>query len=137
MDKLDGKFWMATLAAFVTSFVLNFIVHGVILASDYAALQGVYRPHSFEAWRFILLLLAQLITAGAMAWLYRFGIEPRPYLGQGLRFGLLAAGVSVIPLTLINYAVTRITAALTIKQLILETLVMVAMAVVIAWMHRN
>ena len=134
---MERKFVLATLAAFATSFVLNFFVHGVILVSDYEALQGVYRPHSFEAWRFILLVVAQLIMAGAMAWLYRFGIEPRPYLGQGARFGLMAAGVSVIPLTLINYAVTRITLSLTIKQLILETLVVVAMGVAIAWMHRE
>ena len=137
MDMMDKKFWTTTLAAFVTSVALSFFVHGVILGSDYAALQGVYRPHGFEAWRFLLLLFAQLIMAGGMAALYRFGVENRPYLGQGVRFGLLAAAVSVIPLTLISYAVTRITFSLTVKQVILETLIVVAMGVVIAWFHRN
>src|SRR5437773_9130153 len=87
MDMMDKKFWTATLAAFVTSVVLSFVAHGVILASEYETLQGVYRPHGFEAWRFLLLLFAQLIMAGAMAALYRFGVENRPYLGQGVRFG--------------------------------------------------
>ena len=137
MDKMDKKFYTATLAAFVTSVALSFFVHGAILASDYSALQGVYRPHGFEAWRFILLLFAQLLMAGCMAALYRFGVENRPYLGQGVRFGLLAAGVSVIPFTLISYAVTRITLSLTVKQVILESLVVVAMGVVIAWFHRD
>src|ERR671922_1974261 len=90
----DQQFWWATLAAFATSVVLSFIAHGVLLGSDYAALQNVYRPPGFEASRFLLLLLAQLIMAGAMAALYRYGIEDKPYLGQGVRFGLLAAGVS-------------------------------------------
>ena len=137
MDKMDKKFWTSTLAAFVTSVALSFLVHGVILASDYAALQGVYRPPTFEASRFLLLLAAQLLMAGCMAALYRFGVENRPYLGQGVRFGLLAAGVSVIPLTLISYAVSRITLSLTIKQVILEALVVIAMGVVIAWFHRD
>jgi hypothetical protein len=134
---MDRKWWMATLAAFVTSVVLNFVVHGLILSGDYAALQGVYRPHGFEAWRFLLLLVAQLIMAGAMATLYPFGLEKRPYIGQGVRFGLLAACVSVVPLTLINYAVTRITLSLTIKQVVLEAVVVTAMGVAIAWVHRN
>src|SRR5919108_3924468 len=119
----DQQFWWATLAAFATSVVLSFLAHGVLLASDYAALQNVYRPPTFEASRFLLLLLAQLIMAAAMTALYRFGIENKPYAGQGLRFGLLVAAVSAIPYTLIGYAVTNITGALAVKQLILEAII--------------
>jgi hypothetical protein len=134
---MDQRFWLATLAAFVTSFVLSFIGHGFLLAPDYMALQNVYRPPIFQPQYFILLLVAQLIAAGAMTALYRFGIEDRPYLGQGVRFGLLAAGISAVPYTLIAYAVTNITGALAIKQLILETIVVTAMGVAIAWFHRK
>jgi hypothetical protein len=136
IETLDKQFWSATVAAFVTSVVLNFLVHGVFLASDYAAPQNVYRPPGFDA-RFVLIFLAQLSAAGAMTALYRFGIEPRPYLGQGLRFGLLVAGASVIPSFLIGYAVTNITGALAIKQLILGTIVVTAMGIVIAWFYRK
>jgi hypothetical protein len=134
---MDRKWWMATLAAFVTSVVLNFVVHGLILSADYSALQAVYRPPAPDVSSFGLLLFAQLIMAGAMATLYPFGLEKRPYIGQGVRFGLLAACVSVVPLTLINYAVTRITFSLAIKQVVLEAVVVVAMGVAIAWVHRN
>jgi hypothetical protein len=134
---MDRRFWLATVAAFATSFVLSFIGHGFLLASDYAGLQNVYRPPIFQPQYFSLLLLAQLIAAAAMTALYRFGIENRPYLGQGVRFGLLAAGVSAVPYTLIGYAVTNITGALAVKQLILETIIVTAMGIVIAWFYRK
>jgi hypothetical protein len=134
---MDRRFWLATVAAFATSFVLSFIGHGVLLAPDYASLQNVYRPPTFDSGRFAILLLAQLIIAGAMAALYPFGVENRPYLGQGIRFGLLAAAVGAIPYTLIAYAVTNITGALAIKQLIVGTIITAAMAVAIAWFYRR
>jgi hypothetical protein len=134
---MDKRFWLATVAAFVTSFVLSFIGHGFILAPDYLAVQNVYRPPIFQPQYFVLLLLAQLIAAAAMTALYRFGIENRPYLGQGVRFGLLAAAISAVPYTLVGYAVTNIPGALAIKQLVLETIIVTAMGVVIAWVHRK
>ena len=134
---MDKRFWLATLAAFATSFVLSFIGHGFLLAPDYAGLQNVYRPPVFQPRYFSLLLLAQLIAAAAMTALYRFGIENRPYLGQGARFGLLAAGISAVPYTLIGYAVTNITGALAVKQLIVETVIVTAMGIVVAWFYRK
>ena len=43
--------------------------------------------------------------SGALVWIYCRGKEPRPFVGQGLRFGLGIALVGVIPLHLIHYAI--------------------------------
>lgn len=132
---MDGRFWIAVAAAFATSFVLSFISQGMILAGDYYQLLGVYRGPPLGAALFALLLLAQLIMAAAMVAIYRYGREERPFLGQGLRFGLLAAALSVIPCYLIGYVVTNIPASLAIKQIVLETIKVVAMGVAVAWVH--
>jgi len=134
---MDTRFWGATLAAFVTGFVLCIIFHGFILYQDYAGLQAVYRPPVFDALFFVLLVLAWLVMSAAMAALYRFGVEDKPYLGQGVRFGLLAAGVGAVPYGLFAYSFTNITGALAIKQLILEAIIVTAMGVVIAWFYRK
>jgi hypothetical protein len=102
------RFALATLAAFVVSVVLAFVFHGVILAPDYTLLPGVYRGPQFRPGLFALLLLGQLIMAGAMVAIYRYGREARPWLAQGARFGLLVALASVVPCYLIGYAVTNI-----------------------------
>lgn len=127
---------LATAAAFATSFVLSFVFHGLLLGATYNTLLDVYRGPQFRPATFAVLVLAQALMAAAMAAVYRQGREPRPYLGQGARFGLLAAGVSVIPHYMINYAVTNIPAVLAVEQIVLETVKVVAMGVVVAWVYR-
>jgi hypothetical protein len=133
---MDRKFALAVVAAFATQFVLGFIFHGVLLASDYNSLLGVYRGPQFRVETFSVLVLAMIIMSTAMVTVYRFGRQDRPFLGQGIRFGLMAAALSVIPCYMIGYAVTNVTAALAIKQIVLETISVTAMAVVVAWFHR-
>jgi hypothetical protein len=134
--RLDRQFVLATAAAFATSVVLSFFSHGVLLAPQYSELLAVYRGPQLRPGLFALLLLAQLIRAVAMVAIYRQGREAKPFLGQGFRFGLLAAGVSVIPAYLIGYVVTNIPAVLGLEQIVLETIIAVAMGIVIAWFHR-
>ena len=116
--------------------MLSFLFHGVVLAPQYSELLAVYRGPQLRPGLFALLLLAQLIRALAMVAVYRQGREAKPYLGQGVRFGLLAAAISVIPAYLIGYAVTNIPATLAVEQIVLETIIVVAMGIVIAWFHR-
>jgi hypothetical protein len=134
---MDRKFLVATAIASAVSFVLSFIFHGMVLAGDYGNLLGVYRGPQFRPGMFALLLLAQVIMAAAMAAIYRYGREARSFVGQGLRFGLLAAGVSVIPHYMIGYVVTNIPGVLAVEQILLETLKVVAMSLSIAWVYRS
>jgi hypothetical protein len=134
---MDRKFILAALAAFVVAFVLDFLFHGVLLYRDYDALKAVYRGPELQPALFALLVLGQLIMSAGMVAIYRYGMQDRPFLGQGTRFGLLVACVGVIPCYLIGYAVTNIPGALAIKQIVLETVVVVAMGIVVAWFHRT
>jgi hypothetical protein len=127
---------MATAAAFAISFVLSFVFHGLVLGDTYNTLLGVYRGPQFRPTTFAVLVLAQALMAAAMAAVYAYGREQRPYLAQGVRFGLLAAGVSVIPHYMINYAVTNIPAVLAVEQIVLETVKVVAMGIAVAWIYR-
>ena len=133
---MDRKFTLATVAAFATSFVLSFVFHGIVLAPQYNELLTVYRGPQLRPGMMVLLLLAQLIRAVAMVAIYRRGREAKPFLGQGVRFGALTAGVSVIPAYLIGYVVTNIPGSLAVEQIALETIIVVAMGIVIAWFHR-
>jgi len=134
---MDRKFVLAALCAFAVSFVLSFFFHGVLLFREYDALKAVYRGPELKPALFALLILAQLIMAAAMTAIYRFGKQDRPFLGQGVRFGLLVACASVIPCYLIGYVVANIPAVLAIKQIVLETVTVTTMGVVIAWFYRS
>ena len=134
---MDGRFLLAIAAAFVTSFVLSFVFHGLILANEYNTLLAVYRGPQFRPTTFAVLVLAQVLMAAAMVTVYCYGRQERPFLAQGVRFGLMAAGLSVIPHYMINYAVTNIPAALAVEQIALETVKVVAMGIVVAWFYRQ
>jgi hypothetical protein len=133
---MDSRFWQTVTAGFVAGVAMSFIVHGVILEPHYAQLQAVYRGPQIEPARFALLMLAQLVFTLALVGFYRFGIESKPWLGQGLRFGLLAAGLAVVPAFLIDYVVTNITGVLAVWQIVLETIRVTLLGILVAWFYR-
>jgi hypothetical protein len=55
---------------------------------------------------------------------------------QGIRFGLAIAALTVIPTFLIYHVVTPVPLALAIKQIVLDTIRLLLMGVVLAWINR-
>ena len=51
------------------------------------------------------MLLAQLLTAVAFTWIYLKGKEAKPWLAQGIRYGVAVALLATIPVNLVHYAV--------------------------------
>jgi hypothetical protein len=82
---------------FVASFVGSFIVHGLLLHSDYAELPILFRTASAAHRHFPLMILAHVSLAGAFVWIYARGVERKPWLAQGMRFGIAVALLTVVP----------------------------------------
>ena len=82
------------------------------------------------------LILAQAIFGAAFAWVYYQGKEDKPWLMQGIRFGIAVACLTVIPTYLIYHVVTPVPLALAIKQIVLDTIRVVLMGIVLAWINR-
>lgn len=133
---MDRKFLLAVAATFVVTIVLSFIIHGAILFTHYAELPAVYRGARLPLNMLALMLAAQLIFSLAFVALYRFGIEDKAWLGQGVRFGLLAAGLTVVPNFLITYVAINITGVLAFWQIVLESIRVVLTGVMLAWIYR-
>jgi len=133
---MDRKFLTAVAATFVVTVALAFFIHGVLLFSHYAELPAVFRGARLPLNMLGLMLAAQLIFSLAFVGLYRFGIEDKPWPGQGMRFGLLAAALTVVPNFLIDYVVTNITGVLAIWQIVLESIRVVLIGLMVAWIYR-
>ena len=120
---------------FVMAWALSFVVHGLLLAPDYADTPGMRAPA--EAQKIIYwLILAQAIFGAAFAWVYYQGKEDKPWLMQGIRFGLAVACLTVIPTYLIYHVVTPIAFVVAIKQIVFDTIRVLLMGVVLAWINR-
>ena len=127
------NFAMLAAAAAVMSFVVGFVVHGVVLAPDYANLKAMFRPESEMQGLFAWMLIAHAIFGIAFAWIYQKGREAKPFLGQGARFGLAVAALAIVPTYLIYYVIQPWPIGVVVKQIIFETIGIVLIGIVVAW----
>jgi hypothetical protein len=132
---LDRKFWISVAAMFAMLWALSFVVHGVILGSEYAR-SGLWRPPAEGQRMWPIFLLAHLCMALAFSWIYIKGKENKPWLAQGIRYGLAVVLLMIVPFYLIYYVVLPIPFSLAIQQIIYDGIKIVLMGVVLAWINR-
>jgi hypothetical protein len=132
---MGRKCIVSAIVMFFMAWGLSFVVHGLLLGADYSAAAGMRPPD--EAQRLIpFLILAQALFGIAFAWIYYQGKEDRPWLAQGLRFGIAIAFLTVIPTYLIYHVVTPVSLVLALKQIVYDTIRILLMGVVVAWINR-
>ncbi|HLA20453.1 MAG TPA: hypothetical protein VJZ74_03240 [Pseudolabrys sp.] len=132
---MGKKCIVSAVVMFVMALALSFLVHGVILLGDYAVTPGM-RPMAEANALIPYMVLAQAFFGIAFAWVYVQGKEDRPWLPQGFRFGIAIAFLTVIPTYLIYHVVTPVPLALALKQIGFDTVRLVLMGVVLAWINR-
>jgi hypothetical protein len=92
---MTKKILLAGLAVFVVWEVLDFVIHGLILAPTYATLPNLFRPQA--EMKMILMVAVALIAALAFAAAYGWFVSPKSLM-TGLKYGLVVGfggGVSM------------------------------------------
>lgn len=133
---MNRQFAISAAVIFVLAFALSFVVHGFLLFNDYARLPNVMRPIAEANARMPYMVLAQILFALGFTWIYLKGRENKPWLAQGLRYGIAISVLMTIPTYLIYHVVTPIPLDLAIKQIVYDTIVMVILGIVLAWLNR-
>ena len=135
---MSPRFWISVVVVFVVALALDFVVHGVLLERDYAALAPRLFRTPEDGQRYLpFMLLAHAFMAIGITWLYRGGRSGRPWTGQGLRFGIALAFYAVVPTYLIYYAVQPMPQALVAKQIVFDTIAVIVIALVAAAVNRD
>ena len=135
---MNKKLIIAWIVIFVAWFLGSFVVHGVLLNADYTRLSGtLFRTPADSQHYFPLMILAHLMLSGAFAWIYARGVEPKPWLGQGVRFGIAVAFLTTIPTYLIYFVVQPMPAETVVKQILFDGALMVILGVVAGWLYRD
>lgn len=132
---MNKPFLISSVAMFGMLVALGFLVHGLLLAPDYAHLPNLFRSADDQMGYFPFMLAGQLCLAFASVWIYRRIREPKPFLAQGVRYGLVMAAVAIIPRFLIYYAVQPTPVDLVVKQIVFDSLGMVLMGIVVAFLN--
>lgn len=126
------------LAIIVIFFVANltgFLIHAYLLKADYMLIAQHYRPEGQE--KMVFISLAYLAFAIGSVIVYAKGVEDKPWLEQGIRFGILMALILAIPSFFIAYAVQPVPSALMVKQVMFETVNKVFLGIVTAAIYRR
>ena len=133
---MDKRYWICGTVVSFAALLLSFLIHGVLLASDYSALAHEYRDARDGARQLPWVLLAHALLGFAMTWIFSQGFtHGRHTLRQGLRFGLAMALVAAIPGCLLAYAAQPLPAGFIVRQAALGTVAMLLLGVLLAWLQ--
>jgi hypothetical protein len=136
-DAVNRKFFIAWIVLFVAWFIGSFIVHGVLLHSDYLQLTGLFRTEDDAHKYFALMVLAHLMLSGAFVWIYARGVEAKEWPAQGVRFGVAVALLTVVPTYIIYFVVQPMPGGVVIKQIVFDSVLTVVLGVIVAWLYRD
>jgi hypothetical protein len=134
---MNRRFFIAWIVIFIAWLAGSYAVHGVLLHADYQKVQGLFRPEAEAQRYFPLMILAHVIMAGAFVWIYSRGIEAKPWLAQGTRFGVAVAALSVIPGYLIYYVVQPMPGVHVLKQIVFDTILVLILGAITAFLYRT
>jgi len=134
---MNKKFVIAWIVLLVAWFVCSFVVHGVLLRSDYMQLTNLFRVEGEQQKYFPLMCLAHVILSGAFVWIYARGVEAKPWLAQGVRFGVAVALLTTVPTYMIYFVVQPMPGEVVIKQIVFDGTLMVILGTIVAWLYRD
>lgn len=120
---------------FVVANLTGFFIHAIWLKQDYMPVANLYRPEGQE--KMVFIILAYVAFAIGSVWAYAHGVEDKPWLGQGLRFGIVLWLILSVPWFFITYAVQPIPALLLAKQIIMELIDKIVIGVITAALYRR
>jgi magnesium-transporting ATPase (P-type) len=134
---MNKKFLISWVVIFVIWMVGSFVVHGLLLGADYANAQPtLMRPEAEQQSMFHWMLIAHISLAGAFVWIYGRGIDDKPWMQQGIRYGIAVALLAVIPVYMIYYAVQPTPGMIVIKQSVFDTVLIVILGIVVAFLNK-
>jgi hypothetical protein len=134
---VNKKFLVSWVVIFIAWMVGSFVVHGTLLRDEYAGLSNLFRTEADAQQHFPLMILAHVFLSGAFVWIYSRGVETTPWLGQGIRFGLAVALLTIVPTYMIYYVVQPMPGSMAVKQIIYDGILILLLGILVAFLYRN
>ena len=132
---MNWRFTISVIVIFMMLFLLGWLVHGGLLGADYERIRPLLRSPDETRGRILYVFAAQLCTAFALVWIYRQGRDDRPWLGQGVRYGIVVALLATMPVNLIQYAAMPIPLDFMLKRMCYDVAAVILLSVVVAWIN--
>jgi hypothetical protein len=134
---MNKKFVIGWVVIFIAWFLGSFVVHGMLLHSDYMQVHTLFRTEVDSQKYFPLMILAHVILSGALVWIYARGAEAKAWLAQGIRFGIAVALLTAVPNYMIYFVVQPMPGDIVIKQIVYDGMLIVILGIIVAWVYRG
>jgi hypothetical protein len=123
----------AMVAAFVILFVAGFLVHSVLLGTAYREMRAAgfsFRPEDAMRHKLWGIWVSDALYSILFVWVYAKGKEEKPWVSQGIRYGILMTLFTVVPSTLNDYVVYNLPYTLVLCWMVagLTTLILMGLA---------
>ena len=132
------RYSLGVVASFISMMVLGFLLHGMALKATYAtAPPGLLRSDPEFMARFHWLALGYLLFAAAATWIYAYGVENKPWLAQGVRYGLALWALGSLMPNFVMFATQPWTRHIMIRATLADLVIMLVAGVIIAGVYKN
>jgi len=122
----------AIVAGFILQMAGLFLIHSVWLKQEYTAPGSLWRSQQDAIARTWAMLLAVLIYVVGAVWIYSLTVKSASWVGQGIRFGILLAMVTVVYGSLSGWVILPLGHMLVVKWIIGEGLLSAVFGLLIA-----
>jgi hypothetical protein len=133
---MNQRFWISVAVMFVMFMAIGFFVHGFLLQADYTQLTNLFRPVQDQMTYFAFMPVANLFAAFAFVWIYIRIKEDKPFLMQGICYGLAITALMTVPKFLIYYAVQPMPGITVAKQIAFDVMGDVVKGIVVARLNK-
>jgi len=114
----------------------SFVLHGILLNDMYGGLPNLFRTEQESQGLMQYMLIAHVLLAGAFVWIYQRGREDKPWLQQGLRYGIAIAVLGPIPTYMIYYVVQPMPHTLAVAQAVGDSVIVIVLGIVAAALNK-
>ena len=125
----------AMVAAFVILFAAGFLTHSVWLGPTYREMRDAgfsFRPEDAMRHKLWGICVSDALYSILFVWVYAKGKEEKPWVGQGIRYGILMTLFTVVPSTLNDYVVYNLPYTLVLHWMVAGLITLMLMGVAAA-----
>ncbi len=126
------KLILAIVVGYVVLVGLAYVIHGVWLQPVYEQYAPVWRLREAMLQKRWIMWVGQLIFTVMFAWIYTRGVENKPWIGQGLRYGVAMTLLAVVPAALSEYVVYPIPYTLALEWIVGGAVQVIVLALIVA-----
>jgi hypothetical protein len=126
------KLILAIVVGYIVLMGTNYLIHDIWLMPNYNAIPWSHRTSAEMMHRFWAMAIGQFLYAALFAYIYQRGAEKKPWVGQGIRYGIVMTLFTVIPYSLSEYDVYLIPHHLAMKWIAAGFVQVVLLGLVVA-----